>query len=475
MDQSFLVACREAVSLTRAGRAAEATLKAQSVHGRARRYGTYTDERGAYYWMRGELALASGDAAGAATLLQAAAAHLDRLRSVREENISLLVDVYAALGKAHLRTRTFAAAAAALGESIERATVFDGADSWERVLAVTPRHAGALYLAGEGKATRVLDEGLTRTRGRYGNASEQTQDYLSRAHVMLTSLGRTAEAERYRQLSDDAQRPQGDESEIVMAEIDALVGLADVKTRMRQLVALHEVAQMRRAQGLPSPPVSLHLALVGPAGTGKTTLARLVARLYHALGLLPTAGVVSTTGGDLASSLHGRSAQRVNDACDRASGGLLLVNEAYALTSTRDREEGLSALLDRMEDDRGHLAVVVTGYADPMDRFLSANEGLRSRFAAVLEFFPYSTEQLVEIFATLCERYGLHLAPDALTAVEDLATAALASEDPSYGYARSMRTLFEESVRRQAARLTTAGAVITPEHLGQITRADVAG
>ena len=202
--------------------------------------------------------------------------------------------------------------------------------------------------------------------------------------------------------------PREDSFDAVFRDLDALIGLATAKAQFRRLAELLRVNQLRRGHGLKTAGVGLHMVFVGGPGTGKTTLARLVGRLYHALELLETGDVVEVTRADLVSGFVGQTAQRTNDVIDSALGKVLFIDEAYALSRPGAEgdfgPEAVAELLKRMEDDRARLAVIIAGYPDEIDAFLATNPGFASRFGETLTFEDFTPAELAEIFErSFCE------------------------------------------------------------------------
>ncbi len=261
--------------------------------------------------------------------------------------------------------------------------------------------------------------------------------------------------------------------EAVLADFDALVGLASVKTEVKAFIDFVRANERRREQGLPAQAVSMHLVFAGAPGTGKTTVARLMGEIYAALGLLPRGQMIETGRGDLVAGYVGQTAPKTQDRINAADGGVLFIDEAYGLTPTGSQydfgAEAVETLLKAMEDRRDRLAVIVAGYTDEMRRFINANPGLRSRFTRTLEFPNYSPPELMEIFLRLCSKAGLVLSGEAEKAAFRRLTDLPTAEGESFGNARSVRTFFESTVERQAHRLaadTTADAAeLTAEDL----------
>jgi SpoVK/Ycf46/Vps4 family AAA+-type ATPase len=253
-----------------------------------------------------------------------------------------------------------------------------------------------------------------------------------------------------------------------MAELDTLVGLVEVKKQVTLLVAEARAETMRTKAGLPVSRRARHMVFLGNPGTAKTTVARLIARVYADLGLLGSGHLVEVTRSDLIGEYIGQTGPRVHAAFEQALGGVLFIDEAYSLSmsdSPRDYgHEALATLLKLMEDHRDDLVVIAAGYAREMRQFLTANSGLASRFSTILEFPDYRLDELVQIFAGLAGDAGYRLADRVLDAVRAL-LAGLA-RGPSFGNGRTVRNLLEATIARQAARiveLTDAPAEIIRE------------
>ena len=265
--------------------------------------------------------------------------------------------------------------------------------------------------------------------------------------------------------------------EEVLAELDSLVGLDEVKAEVRKLVNLAKVNEARRAQGLKVPPMSYHMVFTGNPGTGKTTVARIVARAFRALGIARTGQLVETDRAGLVGTYAGETATKTNAKVDEAIGGVLFVDEAYQLVSGDNDNygrEAIATLIKRMEDDRDKLIVVAAGYTDEMREFLDANPGMRSRIARTIEFPDYSAKELAAIFRSMAKKNDFTLAPD-LEAGLDAAIAKLtARRDRTFGNARFVRQLFEDATGRQANRLAESGS-LDAAALKTLVLADLAG
>jgi stage V sporulation protein K len=238
-------------------------------------------------------------------------------------------------------------------------------------------------------------------------------------------------------------------------ELDALVGLETVKEQVRALLAFLEVQALRKQSGLPEVATSQHLVFYGNPGTGKTTIARLLAQMYRAMGLLRRGHLVEVDRAGLVGQWVGSTALKTDRVVRSALDGVLFIDEAYALAPDTERNdfgpEAVETLLKRMEDFRERLIVIVAGYPRLMERFLSSNPGLRSRFSRELSFPDYSTGELVAITRKFVGEHEYLLAEDAE------ATLAAVFDGAPRGEARFARTLFEQALNMHAVRLARSG------------------
>ena len=272
-----------------------------------------------------------------------------------------------------------------------------------------------------------------------------------------------------------AHLPVLDESpslEEALEEIDRLVGLDSVKTEVQLLINLVRIEQLRRERQLPVVTPSRHLVMVGNPGTGKTTVARQLARVLRALGVLSSGHLVETDRSGLVAGYIGQTAAKVNALADKAKGGVLFIDEAYSLAAGGNDfgSEAVATLVKRMEDDREDLVVIVAGYPEPMATFLDSNPGLRSRFSRTISFPDYSNQELVAIFNTIAEEHEYSAGPGALVAAE--AWFAAQPRDANFGNGRLARNLFELCVARHATRLSDV-AEPTNDQLMTIVEVDV--
>jgi hypothetical protein len=258
-----------------------------------------------------------------------------------------------------------------------------------------------------------------------------------------------------------------------MAELDALIGLEPIKEQVRRLVAELKAERMRVAAGMPVSDRSRHMVFLGNPGTAKTTVARLLARIYAQLEVLSNGHLVEVTRADLIGEYIGQTAPRTTAKFNRATGGVLFIDEAYSLIppdSGRDfGHEAVSTLLKLMEDHRDEVVVIVAGYPREMQRFLDSNTGLASRFPKTLTFADYSVDELVAIFHLIAAQAGFTVAGD----VDAGLRALVPSPRPvGFGNGRFVRNVFEEAVSRQAMRLVD-GRATTPEDVRTLLRSDL--
>ena len=248
--------------------------------------------------------------------------------------------------------------------------------------------------------------------------------------------------------------------EDVLAELDSLVGLEGVKAEVKRIVNLAKVNEARRAQGLKVPPMTYHMVFTGNPGTGKTTVARIVARAFRALGIAKGGQLVETDRSGLVGRYAGETAVKTNAKIDEAIGGILFVDEAYQLASSDSDDygkEAIATLLKRMEDDRDKLIVIAAGYTDEMRDFLDANSGLRSRFSKTIEFADYTAKELAAIFRSMAKKNEFVLAADLEEGLDAAMAKLTAKRDRTFGNARFVRQLFEDATGRQANRLAESG------------------
>jgi SpoVK/Ycf46/Vps4 family AAA+-type ATPase len=241
----------------------------------------------------------------------------------------------------------------------------------------------------------------------------------------------------------------------LLSELHQLVGLARVKRDVTTLVSLAQLVRKREDLGLPPPPISRHLVFAGNPGTGKTTVARLYGRLLHALGMLATGHLVETDRSDLVGEYVGHTGPKTQAVFRRALGGVLFIDEAYALAPRGQGgdfgQEAIATLVKLMEDHRDEVVVIAAGYPADMHHFTSANPGLASRFSRTLTFDDYSTEDLIGIIAHQAAGHRYELAEPAIAAVTGFLDRL--PRDEKFGNGRTARLLFQRMTERHAQRV----------------------
>ena len=248
-----------------------------------------------------------------------------------------------------------------------------------------------------------------------------------------------------------------------MEELESLVGLTTIKEDVKELMAFVKIQKLRKDAGLKSVPVSLHLVFTGNPGTGKTTVARIIGRLYKQIGVLSQGQLVEVDRSGLVAGYVGQTALKTQDQIKKAMGGVLFIDEAYALAQKDDAfgQEAIDTVLKAMEDHRDDLVVIVAGYTKPMEKFINSNPGLKSRFNKYFEFPDYTIDELEAIFNLNCKKYDYIVEEDAQKQIRARIVSRKMQRQDNFANAREVRNMFEDIITNQARRVA---AMENPTH-----------
>lgn len=290
-----------------------------------------------------------------------------------------------------------------------------------------------------------------------------------------TSSEKSAQTDTEAVKCEEQKEEEPEKLEDILAELKGYIGLGSVKTEVENLVNLVKVQKMREEHGLPSPKMSLHMVFTGNPGTGKTMIARVMARIYKALGILSKGQLIEVDRSGLVAGYVGQTATKTQEVITKALGGVLFIDEAYALTYHKEGndfgQEAVDTLLKAMEDHRDDLVVIVAGYNGLMEEFIHSNPGLESRFNRFIHFDDYTIEEMMDIFKMRCDQGGYAADADASDEIREFILKQ--NVDPiSFGNARGVRNLFEQVLVAQSNRVVNL-TEITKEALMQITEGDV--
>ena len=277
------------------------------------------------------------------------------------------------------------------------------------------------------------------------------------AHAAAGVAPQTAASQSGEKAADTAaSEPEKPDFDELMAQLESLVGLENVKKDVKNLINLVKVRKLRAHNDLPVPPMSLHMVFLGNPGTGKTTVARLISGLYASIGVLSKGQLIEVDRSGLVAGYVGQTALKTQEVIQSALGGVLFIDEAYSLSSGGDNDfgrEAIETILKAMEDHRGDLIVVVAGYTEPMEQFMNSNPGLESRFNKRFFFPDYNGEQLMAIFRSQCKQNSYTLTPEAEEEAKKLFDELYAGRDENFGNGRDVRNRFEDMIIRQSNRV----------------------
>lgn len=277
--------------------------------------------------------------------------------------------------------------------------------------------------------------------------------------------------------SPTSNEPKTPEQRIgeILKELDSLIGLQEVKKLVREIYAFIEIQKRRQVERLIADPMVLHMIFKGNPGTGKTTVARIMGKVFREMGVLSRGHLIEVERADLVGEYIGHTAQKTREQLKKANGGILFIDEAYSLARGGEKDfgkEAIDCLVKAMEDKKDEFILILAGYQKEMETFLQTNPGLRSRFPIHIDFPDYEKNELMEIAEQICKKREYRLSTEARATLLKLLTPPPAGSDTHFGNARAARNIIEKAIRRQAVRLISKSQ-LTREDLMILETADM--
>ena len=335
--------------------------------------------------------------------------------------------------------------------------------------------AEAAYITDCGEKLTALCDGAGVKKSKAPlNAAEYVTSGEESFTVKNAAAGAPVSGEKARETAAETEQPRPSLEEL-MEELDGLVGLETVKKDVKSLINLIKVRKLREENGLPNAAMSLHMVFLGNPGTGKTTVARMLAGIYAAIGVLSKGQLVEVDRSGLVAGYVGQTALKTQEVIQSALGGVLFIDEAYSLSSGGENDfgrEAIETILKAMEDHRDDLIVIVAGYDEPMEGFISSNPGLQSRFNKYMHFPDYNGAELLAMFKNNCKKGGYTLSEEAEAFAAEYFNEMYENRDENFGNGRDVRNRFEDMISRQANRVATMDAP-TRDDLMTVLKADM--
>ncbi len=327
----------------------------------------------------------------------------------------------------------------------------EGVDDFSLVILVKLMDCESLYLNELRQGFNKMAEAIAGAAGKNEHRSMMLESLRLRERDDCKELSAKTKRSSQEQSSSQVDQPIA-----TMDDLSALIGLQQVKKEVTAMKNFIEVNRRREEAGMKTPPISYHCVFTGNPGTGKTTVARIVAGIYKELGILQKGHLVETDRSGLVAEYVGQTAVKTNKVIDSALDGVLFIDEAYSLVGAGNEDfgkEAIATLVKRMEDNRDRLVVILAGYEDEMQQFIESNPGLRSRFNRYIHFEDYTAEELEQIFLSMLQRYDYVLQDEGEQALRRHFEQCVANKGKDFGNARYVRNLFERSIKAQSVRL----------------------